>query len=77
MKLRIVKEKSCKICCSNVKYLNRHLKLQHSNFDEKQYYDTFLKKHNEEFCKTCGTSVFSAFEDLLSVKTDFTSSEVK
>ena len=54
MKLRIVKEKSCKICCSNVKYLNRHLKLQHSNFDEKQYYDTFLKKHNEEFCKTCG-----------------------
>ena len=44
MKLRIVKEKSCKICCSNVKYLNRHLKLQHSNFDEKQYYDTFLKK---------------------------------
>ena len=54
MKLSIVKEKSCKICCSNVKYLNRHLKLQHSNFDEKQYYDTFLKKPNEEYCKTCG-----------------------
>lgn len=53
-KNRICKITHCCICGEQVKYISRHLRLHHPDITEKDYYDKFLKKNNEGFCKTCG-----------------------
>lgn len=40
-KNRIFKITYCCICCEQVKYISRHLRLHHPDITEKDYYDEY------------------------------------
>lgn len=44
----------CKICKAKAKNIGQHLYYSHKDLDVKTYYDTYIKKENEEYCPTCG-----------------------
>lgn len=48
---------TCRLCKKKFKSvlgLTTHLKRSHNNYNIHEYYDKFLKKKNEGFCKFCG-----------------------
>ena len=48
---------TCKICGQTFEkraQLTSHIQYSHKEYNSKTYYDKFLKKEGEGFCKTCG-----------------------
>ena len=46
----------CQICgreFKNIQSLSRHIKLEHNIENKQEYYDCYMKKPNEGFCKLC------------------------
>jgi hypothetical protein len=43
----------CQICLKEQKYIGRHLKFNHPEFNLKEYYDNFLKQKTEGICLNC------------------------
>lgn len=43
----------CLICGIKLKFLGSHL-MKYHNMTQKDYYDKYIKKPNEEYCKNCG-----------------------
>lgn len=54
---RIVISKNCHICNKHIKYISRHLKYNHKNYNIKQYYDEFIKKDTDGICPKCGKNI--------------------
>lgn len=55
--------KKCLICGENVKYLARHLKYNHPNYNIKKYYDDFIKGPHEGICLLCGKETKFNYND--------------
>lgn len=76
---------TCKICGQSFEkraQLTSHIQYSHKEYNSKTYYDKFLKKEGEGFCKTCGKptlfkGLFNGYQTYCGIKCAWQDPEVK